>query len=501
MKKNLILNSTTSLIYQIVYIIYGFITPKLILKEYGSDVNGLISSINQFLSVIALSEFGMTAVVQSALYKPLAEKNDIEISRILTSASKFFRKIGYGYITYIFILCVIYPQFISSPFDAGYIVKMILILCITSLFQYLLGLSYLQLLIADQHVYVYQAGITIATVINLFLCAYLTKTHCSIHALKFVLSLLLLVGPLCSIIYAKIKFPHVNTHTSYDSEPIKQKWNGIAHHFSAYVYSSTDILVLSLLSSLTNVSVYSIYNLVLNGLRQLCAMFDNAVKPVLGKLWAVGNTEKLTAYFKFYEWFIHNLSILIFGCTAVLIVPFVNIYTASLSDHGMYIVPLFSVLMTAATLLQNIKTVYHNLIQSIGLFKETQKCYFITALINVIISIILVKRMGLSGVAIGTLVAVLYQIIWLVNYISVNIIKSKNSLMKLFFADVVNIVVPYVVCSKIPISATSMEGWILYAGITLSLWITIIAITNLIFFKGNVIRLVNILRKKKNRVL
>ena len=69
--KKLALNTITSLVLQVVSVICGFILPRLILESFGSDVNGLVNSITQFLGVITLLDLGVGAVVQSALYKPL----------------------------------------------------------------------------------------------------------------------------------------------------------------------------------------------------------------------------------------------------------------------------------------------------------------------------------------------------------------------------------------------------------------------------------------------
>ena len=73
----LALNTVISLLNQLVVIVCGFILPRMFLVSYGSAVNGLQSSISQFLGFIALGELGVGAVVQSALYKPLAQKNQI----------------------------------------------------------------------------------------------------------------------------------------------------------------------------------------------------------------------------------------------------------------------------------------------------------------------------------------------------------------------------------------------------------------------------------------
>lgn len=66
-----LINIISSLTLQVVTVISGFIIPKIILTNFGSSVNGLVSSLNQFLSYITLIEGGITGVVLANLYKPL----------------------------------------------------------------------------------------------------------------------------------------------------------------------------------------------------------------------------------------------------------------------------------------------------------------------------------------------------------------------------------------------------------------------------------------------
>ena len=74
--KKALKNITFSLLLQFSTIICGFITPVLIISNYGSKINGLISSITQFLAYIVLLESGVGPVLKVALYKPLAKKNN-----------------------------------------------------------------------------------------------------------------------------------------------------------------------------------------------------------------------------------------------------------------------------------------------------------------------------------------------------------------------------------------------------------------------------------------
>ena len=66
--KKALINIISSIILQIVTIISGFIIPKLIISTYGSNINGLLTSITQFLSFIIMLEAGFGPVIKSILF-------------------------------------------------------------------------------------------------------------------------------------------------------------------------------------------------------------------------------------------------------------------------------------------------------------------------------------------------------------------------------------------------------------------------------------------------
>ena len=93
--KKLAFNTISSLVYQVTVVICGLILPRFILQFFGTEVNGLVNSITQFLGIIAFLDLGVGAVIQSSLYKPLAQKDNESISKIMVSGGRFFRKIAY----------------------------------------------------------------------------------------------------------------------------------------------------------------------------------------------------------------------------------------------------------------------------------------------------------------------------------------------------------------------------------------------------------------------
>ena len=107
MKKKVMLNVGCTMLCQLVTFISGLIVPRLILSTFGSEANGLVSSITQFLNYIALVEGGIGSVVLTALYGPLAKKDDRKISSVLKAAENFFRQIASIFVFYtIALACV-----------------------------------------------------------------------------------------------------------------------------------------------------------------------------------------------------------------------------------------------------------------------------------------------------------------------------------------------------------------------------------------------------------
>ena len=89
--KKFMLNSVTTALLQVVTMIAGFITPRFMLTAYGSEINGLISSILQFISYFNLVEAGLSSAAVYSLYKPIAEKDYNKINRIVVAAKHFCR--------------------------------------------------------------------------------------------------------------------------------------------------------------------------------------------------------------------------------------------------------------------------------------------------------------------------------------------------------------------------------------------------------------------------
>lgn len=495
-KKKLFLNTFFSWIYQVLAIVSSLILPRIYLAFYGSEMNGLVQSITQFLSIISFMQLGMGAVVQASLYKPLVNGENKEISKIIASANKFFKKIGLILIVYSIVLIFVYPQFTNNVFQYQDVMFLILAISLNLFAQYYFGLVDILLLVADQKGYIDYCGSIISLIVNTVVCITLIYAGYSIVNVKIISSVILLIKPIFNRIYVN-KHYSINRNIKYEGEPIKQKWNGIAQHISAVVLDNTDTIVLTMFSTLSNVSIYGIYHMVIFGVKTLLSSISNGIEAMLGEIWARNNKQELLDCFSWVEWVVHNFVILIFGCTGTLIVPFVLIYTKGITDAN-YCQYEFAILIVLAHALHSIRLPYHMMIKASGQFKETQSNYFVSAGINLLISIVTVKYMGLVGVAIGTLVAMVYQTLWVAiyNYKKL-VVRKMKELLKLTLVDCLCIFLSVLIVIKLPIFSDTFIKWLLSAGIVFAIWFFIIFTINYIFYKNKVKFLIN---KMKARI-
>ena len=497
-KKRLIWNTSTSLIYQIVTIICGLILPRLILNGFGSDVNGLVNSVKQFLTVISFLELGVGAVVQSALYKPLAENDSVKLSQIVTSANKFFRKLALILVGYILLLLVFYPKIVNAEFGYVYTDILILAISIGSLVQYYFGIVDMLFLNAAQRGYVQYIPQSISIILNTLISYLMIKWGASIQAIKFVSSLIYLARPVILRIYIR-KHYSLNYHEKYSQEPIKQKWNGVAQHIAAIVLDGTDIIVLSTFSTLSNVSIYSVYYLVVSGVKQLFMSLTNGFQSLIGELWAKKELIELNETFGWFEWLIHTGTVFFFGCTGVLMIPFVQVYTKGITDAN-YIQPLFAVLITVANAGHCLRLPYNIMILAGGHYKQTQSNYITAAIVNIVISVVAVKQWGLIGVAIGTLVAMLYQTIWMAIYDNKNLIRWPiKKFVKQCSVDLITAVVATVISIQFHLIQEEYFYWFILALETAIVWSVVILVVNRIFYKEKIEKIFEKLRLKKQR--
>ena len=485
------LSTTLNLLSKIAVMISGIILPRLILVNYGSEVNGLVASIGQFLSVITFLDLGVGSIVQSALYRPLANNDNQQISMVLKTAKQYFRKIAYILIIYILLLIIFYPKIIGeTPLDYFSTAMLIIAISISTFAQYYFGLVNELLLNADQKGYIQASTEIVVVILNTIASVILISLGLAIESVKLFSGLIILIRPIYLTYYIRKNYK-VDYDIELDHDPLPQKWSGMGQHIAHTINTSSDIVILSIFSTLQDVSIYSVYKMVINAIYIVIQSFSTSLQSYFGNFLGNEEYEELNTTFSFVEWALHTVVTYLFSLTAVLIVPFVLLYTQGVEDLN-YNVPIFAILLVISKTFMSIRTPYQALVFAAGHFKQTQLSSILEACINIIVSIILVQWLGLSGVAIGSIIAMFYRTFYLANYLSKNISYRP---IKLFLK---NLLVDIVVMSMIVAIGSLLVNyrlvenfidWIIVAIIIGLIGVILSSLINYIFYRGYLVGL------------
>lgn len=483
-KRSTKVNVLASLLLQIVTILNGFIIPRIILSYFGSEVNGLVASLSQFLNYITLLEGGVSGVIMASLYKPLAEKNDQKVSGILKATNGFFRKIALIFIVYSAILAVVYPFIVKTSFSWAYIFSLTLILAASLFTQYFFALTFRLLLIADRRGAIVSFSQIVFVLLNLALVLVSIKILPSIHILKFMSLIAYITQPIIYSLYVN-KHYHIDKQASEDKEAIKQRWDGFGQNIAYFIHTNTDMVVLTIFISLSEVSVYAVYFMVINSLKNLVMSMSTAIAPSLGNVLASDNKELKNKNFDLYEYGMGFITVFMFLTASFLIVPFVLLYTKGIEDAN-YCRPLFAILLLLAEAIYCYRDPYIAAAYSSGHFKQTAKYAYIEAGMNILISVVLVNIIGIEGVAVGTLVSMLYRAI-------VHILYLKDRILYRPVYKSIKTIIPFLVTVSIcclvdsfllPASINSWIEWFITACITAVIVGCSLVFSNVIFSRN-----------------
>lgn len=493
MQKKAFYNIVSSLLFQSIMLITNFIVPNLIIHNYGSSINGLITSITQFLSFVVLLESGIGAVVLVKYYDALATNDSIKMSQVYKESKKFFDIIAYITIIYVIILCIIFPYIAKNNTSSRFTVTaLILIISTTYLTQYFFGLVNQLVIQADQKTYIINFTKSIANLISTALIALFIFLKADIIIVKSVGAIALVSIPVIFSVYVKKNY-NINHNIERNKSILSDKWSGLGQHIAAFIHGNADIVLLTLFSGVLEVSVYSVYALITSGMHSVQTALSNGVSAAFGNMIANGENKKVKEYYIAFDYLNMLIFSILFTVAFFMILPFVRLYTNGATDIN-YIRPLYAAIVLAADYLYCVRCSYSCIIYAAGHFRQTMKNSYIEAGINIVISLLLVNKYGLVGVGIGTLAAMVYRCIDYIYYLSKNIIywDIKKTAYKYFINIIAFVIIYFIVRNFNFNQINNVKQWIIYAIITTLITAVIYISINLILNKKEVFTIYDI---------
>ena len=339
---------------------------------------------------------------------------------------------------------------------------------------------------------------SLALIVNTILTILLIKIGASVHVVKLGSVAAFLIQPIFIKLYVD-KHYKVDLKLELTEEPLKQKWNGLAQHVASVVQANAATVVLTVFSTLKNISVYSVYYLVAHGIRQVVVSLNTGIKALLGNMLAKNEMEMLDKTFSVVEFAFHTIVSTLFSIAGIMIVPFVKIYTANFTDAE-YVRPVFAVLMVLGQAVYCLRIPYEMMMQAAGHYKQTQASSIIEAGINIVTAVVLVIVWGLEGVAISTIAAMGYRTIYLVYYMKKNVLKrSEMHFVKHLVVDALCVGIMIFACSWIDLGAMNYYRWACAAVLVTLICGSISAAVNAVFYGKELWGLFKAIQKRRTK--
>lgn len=500
--KNVFFNMIATFIELLITTITSFIVPHYIILAYGSNVNGLIVSITQFLSYISLIESGIGAIGRASLYKPLSEHDDDLLSKNAMALEKFYRNISYIFLAYLVVLAALFPVLVDDEFGWLYVSSLVVIQGMSTFVQYYFGITCQTVIQADQRKYISSLLNSLTLLVNAVLTVILIDVGANVHTVKIVGTIAFAIRPIFLYRYAK-RYYHLNSNAKPNDAILSQRWDGLAQHIAFFVHKNTDIAVLTLLANVKEVSVYSVYMLAVSGCSKIVSVFTSGFEAAFGNMIAKGEKDVLSKRFKICALLTFQATVVFFSSAGVVLTPFIRIYTRGITDAN-YLRPTFGIIMLVAEAVYSIRIPYQAVVYAAGHFKQTRNGAIAEAAINIGLSVALVPFWGIDGVAIGTLVAMSIRTAQYIAYYH-RVIMEENAtpqIIKLMAISCVEIIGIILVSKLLPMETiTVFASWLISSVIIVSVSGAIVGLFTAVFywneFKQIVTIVIHLFRKRR----
>lgn len=408
---------------QLLILAMSIILPRFILISFGSEVNGIATTITQIFTYITLLEAGIGNASVNRLYKDISSDDREGISVTLSATKKYFNRIIPIYVLCVAAFCIIYPLVIKTTVSSATIRLIIIVQGLSGVINFYFTNTYTQLLIADGRNYVSSNLTLMVKTVSTIVQILLIQLGFDIVSVQVSLLLAFVLKAIITNIYVKKKYPWLKKVSNVDTGLLEQRGAFIVHEVSGVLFQGTDVFLISIFCSMQEVSVYSIYNMVYVALSGIFTVLFKGIDFNLG-LEYNRDREKYIKLHDTYETIVSCFVFAMISAAYMVILPFVKLYTDGVDDVD-YIRPLIPILFSLIQLLSSSRSVASKLITISGRAKNTMIQSISETAINIIVSVVCGYFWGIPGVLLGTIMALLYRTNDIIIYANVKILNRR----------------------------------------------------------------------------
>lgn len=416
-KKSSFKNMITAVSSNVLTIIVGLVAQAVFIKILGSEYLGLNGLFSNVISMLGIVELGMGSAIIYNMYKPIVENDHEKIKSLM----QFYKK-SYLIITLIIsIIGIMIIPFIKYIVDIESVTVDVNVYLVYILFLLETICSYIlsykrSMLYADQKEYItniIHMGYTI--IVNTMQLSFLYFTH-DYYLYLIIKVIMRLVENIVISSYVNRRYSYLldNNVTKLDSKTEKDIFQKIKalffHKIGGFIVSGTDNIIISKYLGLVTVGLYSNYYMIINAVQTVINHIIQATRASVGNLLVTESKKKQFDIFnkiRFVNFWISCFSSI---CIFIIMDSFITIWIGY-----KFVLPTKVLLVLVINFfIVSSRSTYGAFKEAAGIFYEDRFVPIIESLLNIVFSVIFVKKFGLMGVFMGTVASGL--VLWCYSY-------------------------------------------------------------------------------------
>ncbi|MCI8353618.1 MAG: polysaccharide biosynthesis protein [Lachnospiraceae bacterium] len=402
--KNIAFGQAGNLITQIL----NFVLRTLFIRHLGDTLNGVNGLYTNVLSVLSMAELGIGTALNYSLYKPVARKDIEKIKSYMLLYKQAYRVIGIV-VAVIGIACAPFLPYIvkaSEGIPVRDLTLYYLIFLFNTVSTYFVSYKY-SLINAEQKNYIQTNIITVTKMITVVLQMAVILATGSFYAYLLTAAGVELLQKIFVSRYLDRRYPYLKDRdvrklSGEETAEIVTKTKALVFHKVGDVARlQTDSMIITGFISAAVSSFVDNYNMVLNSVANVVNIIFNSVLSSFGNLFATESRQKQYQIFKVYRFaacWIYGFSAMGFS---LLLTPLIELWLGEERTLAFSVV----ICILIDYYFKGDRIVLSNFKTAAGVFEQDKYLALIQGGVNLVISIALVRRIGLVGVYVGTIVS------------------------------------------------------------------------------------------------
>lgn len=388
--------------------ILGFVLRTVFIAHLGDTLTGINDLYTGILSVLSMAELGIGTALNYSLYKPVAQGNTEKIKSYMVLYKKAYRIIGIVIAVIGLAISPFLPYLVKQPEGVGVrdLTLYYFIFLFNTVSTYFVAYKY-SLVNAEQKNYIQTNVITVTKMITVSLQVIVILTTGNFYAYLLTAAAVELLQKIFVSGYLNRMYPYLKDK---NAEKLSKEETGeivaktkalVFHKVGDVARLQTDSMIISGFINVTLVGIVGNYNMVLNSVGNVVNIIFNSVLSSFGNLIATESREKQYQIFRVYRF----AACWIYGFAAIgfslLLTPLIYLWLGSERTLAFAVV----ICILIDFYFKGDRIVLSNFKTAAGVFEQDKYLALIQGVVNLIISIVLVQKIGLIGVYIGTIVS------------------------------------------------------------------------------------------------